>query len=43
MRQLLVHLRRLPTAKRVAIGSLLVLLALTWLAACLVVASVWVH
>jgi len=41
MRHLVNHVGRLSRAKRVTISALVILIALTWLAVCLVLASYW--
>lgn len=41
MRHLINHVGRLSRAKRVTLSALVILIVLTWLSACLVLASYW--
>jgi hypothetical protein len=41
MKNLVSHFGRLSRAKRVAISALVILIGLTWLSVCLVLASYW--
>ncbi len=41
MKNLVSHFRRLSRSKRVAISAFVILIVLTWLSVCLVLASYW--